>query len=88
MNFSPILRDASLVENAVEDVGVDHVGPGHSDVVAGSGHPRVNKTPGIGIVVSEQKAFWVLRDDFHDQVRVLLMRAGLERVGAFRSPEN
>src|SRR5258708_4018519 len=53
VNLGPILSRTPLVENAVEDVGVDDIGPGDGDVISRGRCRRGDETSGVGIVTSE-----------------------------------
>src|SRR2546426_5641092 len=80
MDFSPILGRPSLIEDAMEAVGVDHMGTRNGDVLSWSWHAWIDEPAGVGVVRPEEDALGPLRDDLHHEVWAGMVGTGLKRI--------
>jgi hypothetical protein len=68
MNLSPVLGGSALVQDSMQDVGIDDIWPGDHDVVARSRNRRCAKASSIS-VVGPEGSLRVLGNDLDDEVR-------------------
>jgi hypothetical protein len=68
MNLSPILGGSALVQDSMQDVGVDDIWPSDHDVVASFRSGRCDKASSI-CVVGPEDSLRVLGNDLDDEVR-------------------
>jgi len=85
MNLSPVLSGSSLVEDPMQDVGVDDMWSCDDDVVARIRRRGRDEASGVSAVAPED-SFRVLGNDLHDEVRTGLVHANLEVVGRQQQP--
>jgi hypothetical protein len=77
MNLSPVLGGSALVQDSMQNVGVDDIWPGYHDMVAGFRNRRCDKASSI-CVVSPEDSLRVLGNDLDDEVRRWVVAARLQ----------
>jgi hypothetical protein len=68
MNLSPVLGGSALVQDSMQDVGIDDIWTSDHDVVARSRNRRCDKASSI-CVVGPEDSLRVLGNDLDDEVR-------------------